>query len=289
MWIDEEVGRVEWKTPDGTVRTLALEATILMLSSLDLAAPSNEEWFVGAIDASQVWHLYHVTDKDGDGFPDPASATLLFDTGSSKAFITDIVHSSEDSSIVFLLGCRCQDIYIATDTDSDGLPDDLATTPFARSADFPVLLHASMLHAAVDDAVTALDSPNAVPRRPRGRLEVDLSPQLRFEDTDEDRVADTGSRSQKSVHAQIRGRCRGGASELKVVGDVGETVQIWDVPASGPATLLGSKTMTSAGWDLSLDESWETLHLSRPLVAGETIRVSYASGSVTDYELKVKP
>jgi len=287
LWINDEEDRIEWKKPDGSLQTLVLESKILMLASLDIEAPSNEEWLVGAIDSSEVWHLYHVKDTDGDGFPNQSSATLLLDTGTSKAYITDVVRSSQQSSTIFLLDRRCQDILLATDSDADGLADDLESTPFAMSASFPRLLDCRMLHEASDDSVTVLVSPNQVPRAMRGPCDIEALPRVRYEDTDSDKVAESEAESVPPLHAQIRGHCRAGMSELEVVGDVGETVQIWDVPGTGSPTLLGSKTLTSAATDLTDDASWETVTLSRNLLAGETIRVAYASGSVFDYELKV--
>ncbi len=86
-------------------------------------------------------------DKNGDDVPDASTGRTLVSTGSQPCYITSM-DVNDDFSKLFMLDRRCQDVLYATDTDGNGWPDTMATSPCARSADFPNLKRAGFIRAS---------------------------------------------------------------------------------------------------------------------------------------------
>ena len=114
-------------------------------------APSHS-LLISTITAAGSFSCWQLQDTNGDTVPEMSTAAVLFVGGTNAMFVTRMVQEPGAHSLV-MLDRRCQDIWIALDTDGSGVPDQLASTPFAKSANHPELLDTQILLSAAAGAV----------------------------------------------------------------------------------------------------------------------------------------
>ena len=225
-------------------------------------------FLVGCIDASERWSLFRFHDATGDTIPDASTRVLLLDTGSSSAYVTYLARAP-GSGTVYLLDRRCQDVLVATDTDSDGFPDHLDATPFAESAAHPALLRAHMLLAV--DAWT-IDAPERIRLSPddRGAFARFQGDVLRLGDVNHDGRADTSSMWNLDPSPSMYGQPYEGQVGVKVAGGQGAIAELWAVSEldNSPIALLGQVALGSG--------PWTALALGTPLTADAVVRLNYS-------------
>jgi len=206
-------------------------------------------FLAGSIDAGEVFSLYRYHDVTADGAPDGSTETLLFSTGTRKAYVTDVRWAADGTA--YMLDRRCQDILAADDTDADGWADSYRTTPFAMSDDFPELL--DVVDLEIEDVGVVHGW--TMSRDFAGRNRITSRP--RFADSDKRPL-------------EIRGTPYDGQTKLSVRGEPGEEVKVWELDGDlTPVTLLTTATLGSE-W-----EEWTTISLGSALVAGAVIGVRY--------------
>jgi len=223
---------------------------------------------VGSIDAQDVFTLYRFHDTDSDGQPDQSSRTVLFDSGASPLYVTDLTPAGLGPDL-YLLDARCQDVLRASDTSADGWPDQIETTPFAASADYEALEHVRMVDSAGPGVVDAPLQDRYLPDGSRHSLHVLAhgKPWLHLEDGDSDGVADAADvlpLGESSL--AVYGRPFDGQKELDVAGEPGDTVEVWSIDADGEPDVMLGRVVLGTG-------PWTPLTLTPALAEGDDIGI----------------
>lgn len=220
------------------------------------------------IDSSDITSFYRYHDSGSDGLPDESTETLLFSSGTSPMYVTDVVWD-EDEGLAYILDRRCQDVRVAEDTNSDGWPDTLRTAAFALSQDHSGLLNVLSITPTVNGiAGSFLESSPA--------LGGGAGTTLLMYDPDGDLEADTVVLQLGQYGAPVtRGAPYDGQSQVAVTGGpsaAGATAQIWELDSNlDDVTLLGSVVLGSDGTG--------TVSLSRSLDEDEKIGVRFSGGA----------
>jgi hypothetical protein len=267
---------VEFQAVDGPKITLMLQnqAQAMAVLPWHIDGPITH-YLIGFIDAAEKWSLFRFHDADGDTVPDESTKTLLFDSGTAPAYITYIARAP-DSDTIYLLDRRCQDVWVAKDSDSDGFPEDLQSTPFAQSATYPALLDGRMLVVPEGGTVDVPSNAFLVGYDDHPAYFDFMFDIYRLEDTDANGVADTLSTWRHASSAPtLYGRPYDGQTVLKIAGTEGSLVEFWKVAEldDSPITLLGSVTL-GAG-------DWTTMTLASGLSEDDSVRLNY-SGTPDD-------
>ena len=193
------------------------------------------------------------------------------DSGTTPAYVTYIARVP-GSDTIYLLDRRCQDIWVAKDTDSDGFPEDLQSTPFAQSATYPDLLEGRMLVVAEEGTVDVPSKEFSVGYDDHPAYFDFKSDIYKLKDTDANGVADTSSTWQHVSGAPtLYGRPFDGQTVLKIAGTEGAVVELWGVAEldDSPITQLGSVAL-GAG-------DWTPLTLPNGLSEDDSVRLNYAA------------
>ncbi len=248
-------------TPGGQEDTdLVVPGVTLLLAQSD-SHDGVRYLLVGTLDAAERYSLHRYHDTSGDGAPDAGTQSLLF-TSVEPMYVTYLSRTAAGTT--YLLDKRCQDILVATDSDGDAWPDQIAAAPFARSADHETLLDAGFIRMLSNGNLLAMIN---------ARMERFHSPHDIFRDTDGDLVADVhvvGPEGDKPIY--FSAFLSVGQDELTVAAQVGNVVEVWELDSSGATNvLLGSATVASNGR--------ATISLTRTLAAGDEIGIKYASST----------
>ena len=248
-----------------------------------LAVHAGQAYFlVGAIDANEHWTLYRYHDVTGDGAPDASTQTLLIATG-APSYITDLAFTPGGSRC-YLLDRRCQDVRLATDTNSDGWIDQLQATPFAMSETWPTLLSGRVLDAVSSAAVRVREFSSTQ------LADIALFPADVYTDTDADSVADTSdAETPFAVTPFITGPLPYAGQTSLLVGTpahgTGPAIEIWTLDAAGgDVALLGSGTPTGAG-----EVGAVSVPLSPSLIEGQSLGVRFVRRTASQLQLQVLP
>ena len=207
-----------------------------------------EYLLVGTLDASESFTMHRIHDATGDGIPDASTLTNLFDTGTTAMYITSVAVMADGT--MYLLDKRCQDVLVATDTDSDGWADTVLSAPLARSADHEELLDSAWISAGLDDDDEIIVH---VHTASVGSTVSPYAPIISIVDEDGDHVLDTfGAQPPSRKPIVIDGATPyDGLMSLTLHGllhEADEGVEIWLLDAAGEEdVLLGSGSMPEAG------------------------------------------
>lgn len=253
-------------TGESLVLDVPSQETLSAMTWVDTVT-EDKYLFIGTIDASEKFSVFRLNDADGDGCPDESTATLLFDSGTRVVYGTHLARAT-DSTDLYVLDARCQDILVATDSDSDGWPDTLHQTPYAMADTYAELATVRMLIAKDAGKVDAPEFQFAAQKAShlvrafRGRF-------LGFADTDDDNVANTMDTYHLADPTPgIYGRPYDTQATVKLKGKEGEVAEVWIRNLDHEnVTLLGSVT---------LGPDWTTLNLSAALEEGQFIGVNYS-------------
>jgi hypothetical protein len=260
--VDEDSTTIEFANSSGEHEDTSIVVPGEHLLLVETAFEADTVYLLaGALDAAERLKLYRYHDATSDGAPDASTQVLLL-TSTEAMYVTDI--SRTDDGTTYMLDLRCQDVLVATDTNADDWPDQVVSTPFARSADFPKLLHTNAIRftssgkllAMVDRQMEALHLPHDI-----------------YVDTNADLVADShvvGPEGNRPIG--MGGFLRADQDEVELEAESGQVVQVWELDAGGATvSQIGSAT-AGAGGAVSIT-------LSRSLVAEERIGIKYASES----------
>ncbi len=235
---------------------------------------ADTTWFVvSVVMADETARVLRYKDVDGDGAPDESSKEEIATSGTEPAYITSVTRvDNEDASAVFVLDSRCQDIWVASDTDSDGWADELETTAFAMSADYSEILKAAGIvafdHDGIDHAMVITSGIVRGSSRVEGYM---------LYDDDGDGSADrVESSTQPSPTPSSYGRLYHGQSTVTVLGGYsadGRIVEAWELGEQGEDVVLLSSATFAASNVL-------TMSLTRSLAQGEQIGLRFADGGI---------
>jgi len=228
---------------------------------------------LGVNDAQDVFHLQSVHDADGDGILDLSTLVTHFTTGSTPAYFTSMAVVDD---AWYFLDRRCQDVRLAIDTNADGLPNTLAATPFARSADYSFLLEARSIGSKTEGVVMAAPVDlAAVPGHESGWAV--------YTDSDLNGVAESESlEAARTLAPIVRGHPFAGQTKLYVHAGhaVGQTAEVWLLDENGlDDTLLGSAALASGAWG--------GVTLSPALSLDAVIAVRFTNGQAAQREFDV--
>jgi len=217
---------------------------------------------VCAIGSQESISVLRMHDTTGDGMPDASTLVELFDSDSEPLYVTSLAWS--DGGRLYMLDRRCQDIRLATDSDSDGWPDVLRSIPYAKSDDYAQLLDTFAVVSPAGGTVDALTDWSPASRR--------KIPYWQFVDSDLNGVADGASKvAEGGLGIAVKGMPFDGQSAVEVAGEPGRTVELWSVDSAGDNdSLLGSTSISSTSLDY-----WVSLTVSPSLQLGATVRVQY--------------
>jgi len=237
---------------------LAVSGNTLLLTDVRLKS-GVEYLLVGTLDASEHFSLYRYHDSSGDGVPDAATQTLLF-SSTEPMYVTDITNAADGTT--YLLDRRCQDVLVAIDTGTDGWPDQLGTTPYARSADYPRLLDSRSIRITTQNQLLAMV---------KDGLDLMRLPHAIFNDANADLIADAyalGPLGDKPIH--LATHMVVGQDTVTARGEPGKTVEVWELNGTGGTVAILGSGVVAAGGDV-------TVSLSRPLTSGESIGLKYST------------
>jgi hypothetical protein len=243
---------------------------------------------VGGVTSSDAFRLYRMNDATGDGIPDGCTLTLVFSTAPASAYVTSVARSLSGNT-AYILDRRCQDICVVEDTNSDGWPDSVVSTPFALSSTFPSLLDARSITVEVHgDAVTVVARPEgpgvASPALQRGGTFV------AYADTNGDGVADTetfGTSDDRLPQLDVAhgGVPFDGQTTLRTYSPEaaeGKTVQVATIDQNGDdIAVLGSAVVDAAGYS--------NVAMSPALAQGDSIAIRYATSPADRSVWVVRP
>lgn len=227
---------------------------------------------VGVLDASEEFSLLRYHDSTGDGRPDASTEAVVFDAGTNAIYPTHLCRENRTGSSIYLLDSRCADILYVEDTNSDGWPDTIQTTPFARSSDHPELLDVYRLRSPAVGVVEAHDSyipSSAVHAQAWELLELPFD---RYSDTNSDNVADVlAVVVPVAAHPAMLGIPYDGQTAIDVSGVQNAGVQVWTLNVDMTQdTLIGSGTIGAGITSITLTSA---------LTKGDRVGVYYATGS----------
>jgi len=244
-------------------------------SAILLARPveisGTQYLFVGTVSASGVFSLYRLHDSTGDDIIDGSTQTLMVTSGTSELYGTWIEQSGTN---FYLLDRRCQDIRLLKDTTSDGFPDTLEATPFAKSDDYSRLLEVQAFSAESAGVLVAVDDLPASFQV----LETEEQERVRYSDTDLDGDVDTEVIvAPKSRIPAVWGSPFDGQTTLRVRAEYPDarTVQIWSLDGSGnELSVLGSAVLSTS--------DWTNIAVSPALSENDEIHVRFSTSPTTD-------
>ncbi len=228
---------------------------------------------VSTIDQSELASLYRYSDSDGDGAPNESSQQLLF-SSTERMFVTDL--DWDENSNVYLLDHRCQDVWVARDTNASGWPDSLDAAAFARSDDHPELLSVRAVYTRAPGHVALL----RWVLRPGSGVASDHDHWIAI-DSDGDGIAEQFfARESASRAPNVYGRPYEGQTEILVLGESGRTVKVTRIGETSE-TVIGSVALTT-------EFEFTPITLSSALMESERIRVEFDETNVGSAEFAVR-
>ncbi len=237
-----------------------------MVTYLAKVERAGVQYLVAAtLDANNTPSIHRWHDSSGDGVPDASTETLLLALPTIEMYLTG--GGFVDSDEAFLFDSRCGDILWATDSNADGWIDSIAATPFASSANFPILEKLAGLQTLAADSSSSVSV--ALANLDGSSMAVSACMHWTFEDSDDDNVADSVTPDVQDVASRpvIFAHAFDGQVDLRVRYRAGETVRVYTLDTAGdPDVLLGSVTLVG--------DDFESASLQPALVAGDDILVT---------------
>ncbi len=250
--------------------TLELDGEARVLAARVRTLGAQRYLVVAAVNTDDEFTMYRFHDDDGDGGLDASTKTVVLESAPAKMYVSSFADASSTGTSIYLLDCRCGDIFRAVDTDADSWADSIEAVPFAASANFPALEDARAIRSNQAGVVDISETE-------WGQGENYLWDDTMFSrltDSSGDEIADSVAFIELDGTAEFPmpfGDPYLGQTSIKASGTDGAIAEVWTLQANGlKDERLGSAILGGSGYT--------PIALSRALEATDVLGIYYASG-----------